>query len=97
MKEMTVRKWLVLMNALVVFPALADEAAVRLKDGPDRDLVTARCVICHSLDYIQMNSAFLDRQGWEKSIDKMIKVMGAPVQPEEVAPIAAYLTRYYGR
>ncbi len=35
--------------------------------------------MCHSLDYIPMNSLFLDRKGWEGSVNKMIKVMGAPI------------------
>ena len=35
--------------------------------------------MCHSLDYIPMNSVFLDRKGWEASVTKMMKVMGAPI------------------
>lgn len=77
--------------------ALADEAQVELKDGPGRDVVQANCVMCHSLDYIQMNSVFLDRKGWEASVDKMIKVMGAPIRGEDVPAIVDYLTRNYGR
>ncbi len=82
---------------LLATAAQADESAIRLKDGPGKVLVTANCAACHSLDYIQMNSVFLDRQGWEKSVDKMIKVMGAPVRPEDVPAIVAYLTQNYGR
>jgi mono/diheme cytochrome c family protein len=86
--------------ALAVIPAadaLAGESAVKLKDGPGRELVQANCVMCHSLDYIQMNSVFLDREGWQKSVDKMIKVMGAPVRPEDVGPIVDYLAAAYGK
>lgn len=88
---------LVLMSFLITESALADESGIKLKDGPGKDLVTANCVMCHSLDYISMNSAFLDRQGWEKTVDKMINVMGAPIAPENVAPIVDYLTRNYGK
>ena len=77
--------------------SLASESAVQLKDGPGLELVRAHCVMCHSLDYIQMNSPFLDREGWQKSVDKMIKVMGAPIRPEDVGPIVAYLASAYGR
>lgn len=77
-------------------PLRAGETVIQLKDGPGRDLVVANCGMCHSLDYIQMNSVFLDRAGWQKSVDKMIKVMGAPVRPEDTAAIVDYLTSSYG-
>ena len=91
------RKWFVLINISLISAAQADESAIPLRDGPGKDLVSANCVMCHSLDYIQMNSALLDKQGWQKSVDKMIKVMGAPIAPESVEPIVAYLTKYYGK
>lgn len=75
----------------------AGESAVTLAPGEGRALVERHCVLCHSLDYIQMNSVFLDRKGWEASINKMIRVMGAPVPPEDVAPVVDYLTRHYGK
>jgi hypothetical protein len=74
----------------------ADERSIVLKDAPDAVLTTMRCSICHSLDYIQMNSVFLKSAGWETEVHKMIKVMGAPISEEESAKIIAYLTRYYG-
>ena len=66
------------MRTLLVFallstlPAFAGEDDVRLKDAPGKELVAANCSMCHSLDYIQMNSPFLDRKGWEASVNKMI-------------------------
>lgn len=53
--------------------------------------------MCHSLDYIEMNSPFLDRVGWEKTVNKMVKVMGAPLTDEQVAEITDYLVKYYGK
>ena len=82
---------------LAASPALADESAVHLKDGAGRQLVEANCVMCHSLDYIQMNSAFLDRKGWEASVNKMIKVMGAPVAENDAKAIVDYLAAQYGK
>lgn len=90
-------KGLVWVTVLAVSMAEADENSVRLQEGPGKDLVSAQCVMCHSLDYIQMNSVFLDRQGWEKTVGKMIKVMGAPIEPDDVAPIVEYLTEHYGK
>jgi len=78
-------------------PALAQESQLRLKDGPGRQLVEANCVMCHSLDYITMNSPFLDRKGWEASVTKMIKVMGAPIAEADAQKIADYLAGQYGK
>ncbi|MEC4747322.1 cytochrome c [Methylomicrobium sp. Wu6] len=77
--------------------ALADESSIQLKEGPGKTLVTANCTMCHSLDYIQMNSGVLDNSGWQKTVDKMIKVMGAPIKQEDVDPIVAYLAKNYGK
>jgi cytochrome c5 len=91
------RRLTCLLLLLPALPALADETAVRLKDGPGRQLVEANCVMCHSLDYIQMNSAFLDRKGWEASVNKMVKAMGAPVSENDARAIVDYLAAQYGR
>jgi len=45
----------------VAAPALAQEDKIKLKDGPGREAVEVNCSVCHSLDYIPMNSPFLDR------------------------------------
>ncbi len=74
-----------------------DESQIRLKDGPGKDLVAAKCAICHSLDYIPMNSPFLDSAGWEKEVDKMVRVMGAPVKEDDVPTILNYLNSSYGK
>ena len=86
-----------LLGAALAAPVLADEAQVKLKEGEGRQLVEANCVMCHSLDYIQMNSVFLDRKGWEASVGKMVKVMGAPIRAEDVPQLVDYLTRHYGK
>jgi mono/diheme cytochrome c family protein len=75
----------------------AAEDQVVLKEGPGRDVVAANCSMCHSLDYIPLNSPFLDRKGWEGSVTKMIKVMGAPIRSEDVPVIVDYLTGHYGK
>jgi mono/diheme cytochrome c family protein len=86
-----------LVSALLAGPALADESAVKLVDRPGKDLVEANCIMCHSLDYIQMNSVFLDRKGWEASVTKMMKVMGAPIDDADAAKIVDYLVDGYGK
>jgi hypothetical protein len=74
----------------------ADESSVSLKSGADADLTVARCTICHSVDYIAMNSGFLTGAGWDAEVHKMMKVMGAAITDEEAKRIVAYLTQYYG-
>lgn len=89
--------------AFVIAAIIAATAAafaqekIELKPGPGRDQVMGYCVACHSLDYIQMNSPFLDRKGWEATVAKMSKAYGAPVPPEDAPAIAAYLAKHYGK
>ena len=83
--------------ALAALPALAGEEKIKLNEGPGLDKVRATCNTCHSLDYIQMNSPFLDHKGWEATVAKMNKAFGAPVKPEDAGPIADYLAHNYGK
>jgi hypothetical protein len=76
--------------------ALAQESKVVLKDGPGKDKAMV-CAACHSLDYIPMNSRFLDKAGWTASVNKMINVFGAPIAKEDVDTIASYLAENYGK
>ena len=86
-----------LLAALIATPVLADESMVKLADGDGKQIVEANCVTCHSLDYIPMNSVFLDRKGWDATVTKMIKAMGAPIRNEDVPVIVDYLVRHYGK
>jgi cytochrome c5 len=73
----------------------ASEEAIKLHDAPDRDLVVARCSVCHSVDYIQMNAPVFDRAGWEKSVRKMIDAFGAPISEDDAQRIVEYLGNNY--
>jgi hypothetical protein len=72
----------------------------RPHDGQQTPISKARW-LCYgqrtSIDYIPMNSPFLGRKDWEAEVTKMIKVMGAPIKPEEVPHIVDYLSRHYGK
>jgi len=76
--------------------ALADETRIRMADAPETPTLIANCSGCHSLDYIQMNSRFVKRAGWEAEVKKMVSVMGAPVSDADAAKLVDYLTREYG-
>ena len=85
-----------LLFSLVAASACAGELPVKLAGGDAAALVQLRCSTCHSLDYIVMNSPFLQRAGWDAEVRKMLKVMGAPIPENELMPIVDYLTQYYG-
>ncbi len=86
------------MFAVLVFSAAAaaEEQPVELAQGTGRDVVESNCGICHSLDYIPMNSPFLNAAGWNAEVTKMIKAFGAPIGEADASVIADYLARNYG-
>jgi sulfite dehydrogenase (cytochrome) subunit B len=88
---------LTLAVALAAGIVAAQERRLELKDGPGRAQVEANCGSCHSLDYVLMNSPFLDRNGWDASVTKMIRVFGAPIQPDDAKSIVDYLNTNYGK
>ena len=90
------RLWVTAMLLLPI-AAHADEKQVRLKEGAGVEKVTQNCVNCHSLDYIPLNSVFLDRKGWEATVAKMINAFHAPIAKDDVPAIVDYLTKNYGR
>jgi sulfite dehydrogenase (cytochrome) subunit B len=67
-----------------------------LEAGAGRDVVEGFCGACHSPDYPRMNASFLNRQGWETEVNKMIKVFGAPIEPANAKIIIDYLAANYG-
>jgi len=96
-------KRLALLLALAATTALAQQGAVQqgegkvaLKDAPGKDKAQV-CIACHSLDYIPMNSRFMDKAGWTASVNKMINAFGAPIAKEDVDAIATYLAENYGK
>jgi len=91
---------LITLAALTVVPAMtaqADESQLRLADAPGRETVMANCSVCHSIDYIPLHAGIPDRAGWEASIAKMRKVMGATISDADAATILDYLASNYAR
>lgn len=75
--------------------AVAGEETIQLHEGSGRDLTSARCAICHSLDYLPNNAPVMDRGGWQKSIQKMRDKYGAPISDAEAQQILDYLAGSY--
>jgi mono/diheme cytochrome c family protein len=88
--------FIAVMTAILSVPAAADEKPVRLKQAPGLDKVQANCGACHSLDYIPMNSPFLNAAGWNAEVTKMINAFGAPIDQADAKVITDYLTKNYG-
>jgi mono/diheme cytochrome c family protein len=82
--------------AFAALPAAADEQAIALKPGAGLDKVQGNCGACHSLDYVPMNSPFLNAAGWNTEVTKMIKAYGAPINDADAKAIADYLAKNYG-
>lgn len=88
------------VGSLLVFTSghvYAQEEVITLKEGPGKEHVVHHCTVCHSLDYIPMNSPFLDRKGWKTTVNKMIKVMGARIPQKDMPVIIDYLSLQYGK
>lgn len=90
--------WIAIFAALALVPASAsaDESAVHLKQAPGVDVVEGYCGACHSVDYIEMNSPFLDAAHWDAEVAKMIEAFGAPIDPADAKTIGDYLKQNYG-
>jgi sulfite dehydrogenase (cytochrome) subunit B len=84
------------MTAIAVSASQAAEKVIELKPGPGLDKVVANCSACHSLDYVPMNSPFLDVAGWNAEVAKMINAFGAPIDQADAKTIAEYLGANYG-
>jgi len=81
---------------LIAGTAAAQEDKIRLKDGAGKDVVETNCSVCHSLDYIPMNSPFLDRPKWDAAIKKMTGPLGATISDSDAQQILDYLAKNYG-
>jgi mono/diheme cytochrome c family protein len=75
-------------------PAFAQEE-VALKAGPGLDVVSSTCAVCHTLNYIRMNSHFLTADGWKAEVAKMQRVLGGPFDDATAREIVKYLSANY--
>jgi DNA uptake protein ComE-like DNA-binding protein len=64
-----------------------------LPPGDGRQAVLESCTTCHNLKVVV--HARLSRAGWTKDVNDMIQ-RGAPLFPEEIDPLTAYLSKVFG-
>ena len=75
--------------------AAVDEKALvagQMPDDPARALVQAKCMICHTGEYVTMQR--LTEKQWQATVDKMRK-FGSPANDEEAKAIVAYVSQYW--
>jgi hypothetical protein len=61
------------------------------------NLVESNCMICHSVEYINMQPEMTEKN-WEKIVDKMIHTFGAPVADSATrTAIIKYLVTIKGK
>lgn len=60
--------------------------------GVESTLINARCLLCHSVDYLTQQR--LSEAAWKKTIDKMRK-FGASLTDTEAASLVAFAARYW--
>jgi hypothetical protein len=97
MRSITIAVFSAAFCGAVATAALAGEEPVQLKKAAGVDKVETNCAICHSLDYIEMNSPFLNAAGWDAEVTKMINAFGAPISPADAKIIGDYLKANYGQ
>jgi mono/diheme cytochrome c family protein len=83
------------MGLLFCGGALAEESPMPLKPGPGADVTSANCNVCHTSNYIVMNSMFLAPDAWRAEVAKMRLAFGAPIDDTTAAEITAYLAEHY--
>ena len=66
------------------------------KPGPNVALAQAKCVICHSADYVYTQPPLTKKQ-WTAEVTKMQKTYGAPLSDDDVAPLVEYLMSQNGK
>jgi mono/diheme cytochrome c family protein len=84
------------LGAMLLAASAQAQDNVTLKVGAGREIVEGYCNACHSLDYLVMNARFLNRQGWQTEVNKMITSYGAPIKPGDAKIIVDYLVANYG-
>ena len=77
---------LLLAASLAAAPGPADA----LPDGPGRAVLQAKCLMCHTGDYVTQQR--LTPVQWQRTVEKMRK-FGSPMTDDEVKVLSDYLAQ----
>lgn len=73
-----------------------ETAKLKPSDHPGYQLALQKCSICHSADYINLQSPDMNLKQWTGEAHKMQQAYGAPITDEDVRLIGEYLAITYG-
>jgi hypothetical protein len=73
-----------------------ETAQLKPSDLPGYAIAHAKCVICHSADYIQYQPPKMSQTQWTAEVQKMQRSYGAPLDADEIKLIGIYLATVYG-
>ena len=64
-------------------------------NGPGADAINNNCLACHSADMV-LNQPALSKAQWEAQVNLMRTAYKAPIDPQDVDTIVAYLVSIRG-
>ncbi|MEZ5569696.1 MAG: c-type cytochrome [Halioglobus sp.] len=74
----------------------ADTSTLRESTLPGYAIAQQKCGICHSADYISYQPPGMSLEQWTQEMHKMQHSYGAPITPEDIEQLGAYLAVAYG-
>ena len=86
------------------FPARMDPVSYQLPEetipaalaDAEAEAVVNNCSACHSLEYITTQPPGMGEKFWHDEVTKMVKVYGAPIEPDQAEAIANILADRFG-
>jgi mono/diheme cytochrome c family protein len=73
-----------------------ETAVLRPSTLPGYQIAKAKCGICHSADYINLQPPGMTLAQWTAEMVKMQRAYGAPIDEAEIKLLGTYLTSAYG-
>jgi len=74
--------------------ALGNAKEISLPDGPGKDLVSTRCILCHNLERVV--SSTRSKADWAAIASNMTQ-RGLEASPDELQSMTAYLSTHFGK
>jgi mono/diheme cytochrome c family protein len=74
--------------------ALGNAKVIALPDGPGKELVSVRCILCHDLERVV--SSTRSKADWDAITTNMVG-RGLKATPDELQSMTAYLSSHFGK
>ncbi len=73
----------------------AETAVLRTSELSGYAIASAKCGLCHSADYVNLQPPGMSVAQWTSEVTKMQRAFGAPIEDSEIEPLANYLASAY--